>query len=94
MKNHCVEILYEGSEENFIRYNLFIGDEDCSTFREVSQSMLYGPAHLLVKENCVNHDVKGFATALREAVKNFKCNLVRGIRKIEDKRLVAQSFLE
>ena len=56
--------------------------------------MLYGPAHLLVKENCVNHDVKGFGTALREAVKNFKCNLVRGIRKIEDKRLVAQSFLE
>ena len=36
--------------------------------------MPYGPAHPIVKENCVNHVVKGFGTALREVVRDCKGN--------------------
>lgn len=50
METCCAENVYEKSEENFIRYNPFIGDGDCLTFQKISQSIPYEPDYLLKKE--------------------------------------------
>ena len=50
-------------------YTTILSDGDASTFAALTQLEPYGPEHVIVKLDCLNHAEKRMGTALRKASK-------------------------
>ena len=73
MESDGVLQLYERSISNFgIRYNLYIGDGDSSSYTNVDTNRPYGAMYAIEKRDCVNHVTKRMGTNLRALIKDYK----------------------
>ena len=59
-------------EKYAFRYTTILSDGDASTFAALTQLEPYGPDHVIVKLDCLNHAEKRMGTALRKAAKASK----------------------
>ena len=62
--------LWERSESRKLRYTVFIGDGDCSSYNTLcamnDSNGIYGEGIPVRKEECVNHFHKRMGTAIRK----------------------------
>ena len=64
--------MYERSvQKNGLRYVLFIGDGDSSTFQTVSDAKPYGNDVTITKKECVGHVQKRLRTRLRKLKSSY-----------------------
>ena len=69
MESSAVMTLYKRSVQNYgLYYDLFIGDGDCSAYREVYNANVYGVTKAIGKEEDVGHVTKRMGNHLRALV--------------------------
>lgn len=69
-------------EKRKLRYAVFIGDGDSSSFKAVQDAQPYGPEFQVMKSDCVGHIQKMMGTSLRKLVTDKRdVEVVRGERK-------------
>ena len=75
MEADIAEVLWCWSEEeNKLRYMVFVGDGDGSSFGRIAKLKPYGdgPEAAVVKEDCLGHIQKRMGTKLREVKRTYK----------------------
>ena len=90
------QMLFSRSIEKLkIRYNPYIGDGDSPAYKKVMESIPYGPAFMIEKEECVGHVQKRMGTRLqrlRETNKGKKLSDGKGLTGKELTLSVIDSF--
>ncbi|XP_060607879.1 uncharacterized protein LOC132760007 [Ruditapes philippinarum] len=70
-------------EKRGLRYTVFVGDGDSSSYRSVIKQNIYGPDIKITKENCVGHIQKRMGNKLRKIVQENKG------RKLDDGKCIS-----
>ena len=88
-------VLFKRSvEKNGLRYLSFIGDGDSSTFKTVSEAMLYGSDIVVEKKECVRHIQKRMGTRLRKLTASFAKKDLSDGKKIGGKGRLTDQIID
>ena len=61
----AIEIVQRSINNHKLKYNIYLGDDDSSSFNKVVQSKPYGETFIINKLECVGHIQKRLGCRLR-----------------------------
>ena len=72
MEVEGIQRLFERSEENGIRYTVYVGDGDSRSYSTIKSLQPYGPGVEITKEECIGHIQKRMGSRLRSLIAKSK----------------------